>query len=54
MSEKVCECGHPLSEHEDDGVSLACLMCDCKAFVWETGDEESDPMSPAFIDWGKS
>jgi hypothetical protein len=64
MSEKICECGHPLSEHFDNDrtKSLACAICciewqpgskpPCIAFVWESGDEESDPNSPKCVDLG--
>ena len=64
MSTKICECGHSLDEHLDFGHpgGLSCthleekpglmIYCPCLAFVWESGDEESDPTSQKFVDWG--
>jgi len=53
LCEKICECRDPLSRHVDAGPSggLRCLDCECEQFVWERGDEESDPASKKFIDW---
>ena len=59
LCEKICECGHPLSQHWDFGTGgLICehfydepTYCHCLEFVWERGDEESDPSSKKFIDW---